>query len=477
MIETSSETLKLSDLAAQVDKVLKHAFNNLQFWVIAEVTSHSHRANTNYHYMELVEKAAGSDTLLAKFSAKAWGVGAETLKLFEVRTGQKFTNNIQVLLKVKIEYHATYGISLDITNIDINFTLGVIEQQRQQTLERLCRDNPQYIQKRGDEYWTKNKSLILPLVIQRIAVVSATGSAGWQDFKHTVDNNPHGYRFEIIPFFTRVQGESYATAMQDTLVAIYQSPVTFDIVVIIRGGGAQTDLLIFDHYLVGRAIARFPIPVITGIGHQKNTTIADQMAHTSVKTPTKSAEFIINHNHSFEQQLLNIQKNLLIRAQQNLSFRNSELSTAKTRITNAGYQMLSAQKRNISEIMQVITGKGRSIPYQHRITLVNLSAALLGRPKIVLAEKKKDLQNLKINIVNYQKVFLTNTRGYLNHSVSLFKAFSLENTLQRGFAIVSFKGRIINDAAVLNKGDNFTVEMKKTELTAILQNKTNRDGN
>lgn len=147
-----TETLKLSELAAQVEQVLLNTFKNLQFWVIAEVTNHSHKVSTNYHYMELIEKAPGSDNLLAKFSAKAWGAGADSLKLFESRTGQKFTNNIQVLIKVKIEYHSVRGLQLDITNIDPNFTLGVLEQQRQSTLERLCRENPQFIQKRGEEY-------------------------------------------------------------------------------------------------------------------------------------------------------------------------------------------------------------------------------------------------------------------------------------------------------------------------------------
>jgi len=472
-----SNTLRLSQLAAQVQQVLKGAFNHLKFWVIADVTNHSHKTSTNFHYFELVEKVPGTDQLLAKFSATAWGDGSRELTLFETRTGQKFTNNIQVLLNVKVNYHATYGLRLDVIAIDTNFTLGVIEQQRQQTLERLCREYPQYIQKRDDEYWTKNKSLPLPLVIQRIAVVCAIGSAGWQDFHHTLENNTLGYKFDIVPFFTQVQGEANAAAMQDTLIAIYQSARPFDAVVVIRGGGAQTDFLIFDHYLVGRAIARFPIPVITGIGHQKNVTIADQMAHTSVKTPTKSAEFIINHNRSFEEHLLNIRRNLLIKIQQKLSSSNSELNNTKTQITNAGYQMLSVQKIAISEIKQVIAGKGRSIPFQNRIALANISATLLSRPKIVVAEKRKDLQNLKINLLHYQKGFLINTRGYLNHSISMLQAFSLENTLQRGFAIVSYKGIIISDAAVLKKGDNFTVQMKKTELTAILQEKINRDGN
>ncbi|MCO5948077.1 exodeoxyribonuclease VII large subunit [Mucilaginibacter flavidus] len=472
-----TEHLRLSQLADKVEQTLNNAFNGMHFWVIADVTNHNHKADSNYHYFELVEKTSGTDKILAKFSAKAWGNGSRELALFGTRTGQKFTNNIQVLLQVKVTYQPTYGLQLEVTSIDPNFTLGVIEQQRQQTLERLCINNPESIQKRGEEYWTRNKSLSMPLVIQRMAVVCATGSAGWQDFKHTLDNNLYGYRFEISPYFTQVQGETNAIAMEEKLIAIFQSPIRFDVVVVIRGGGAQTDFLIFDHYRIGRAIARFPIPVITGIGHQKNITIADQMAHTSVKTPTKSAEFIINHNRTFQEQLLNIRKNLLIKAQQNLSARNSELNITKTHITNAAYQMLSSEKTYISDIVQVITGKGRSIPYLNRIALANISATLLTRPKIVVSEKSKDLQNLKINIIHYQKSLLTNTKGYLNHSISIFKAYSLENTLNRGFAVVSFNGRIISDPGVLQKGDNFTVRLKKTELSVTLQNKTSYDGN
>lgn len=130
-----------------------------------------------------------------------------------------------------------------------------------------------------------------------------------------------------------------------------------------------------------------------------------------VKTPTKSAEFIINHNLSFQEQLLNIRKNLLTKVQQNLSARNSELNTIKTIITNAAYQMLSSEKTYISDIMQVITGKGRAISYLNRIALANISATLLTRPKIVVADKSKEIQNSKTNIIHYQRSLLANTKG------------------------------------------------------------------
>jgi exodeoxyribonuclease VII large subunit len=472
----ASDTLRLSQLAAKVEKVVYDAFSALQFWVIADVTNHNKKAGTNYHYFELVEKAPGSNELLAKFSAKAWGDGAREISVFEARTGQKFTNNIQVLVRVAIQYHAIRGIQLNLTSIDTNFTLGVLEQQRIATLERLCRENAQFVQRRGEEYWTRNKSIKLQLVIQKIAVVCARGSAGWQDFQHTIDNNSQGYKFDVIPFFTNVQGDANASAMRERMIEIFQSQVKFDLVVIIRGGGAQTDFLIFDHYLVGQAIARFPIPVITGIGHQKNTTIADMMAHTSVKTPTKVAEYILNHNRNFEDQLTTIQKNILIKAQQGLSEKSRFLDTTRALIINNTYRLLTDYKEQLVGLRQSVIDTGREIPYRKRTQLSLITSTMFSQPKIIVGLKFGDLRNTITNLKIYQARFLQNSRGYLGHYVSYFAAVSPENTLKRGFAIVKHQGRIINDPGVLKKGDIFTVVMQQTELITELKDKKTSNG-
>lgn len=469
-------SIRLSQLAAQVEQVLKNAFDNMQFWVIADVTNHNQKSGTSYHYFELVEKAQGSNQLLAKFSAKAWGDGAREIGVFESRTGQKFTNNIQVLVRVKVQYHATYGIQLDLTGIDTSFTLGVLEQQRMLTLERLCRENPQFIKKRGEEYWTSNKALSLPLVIQKIAVVCGTGSAGWQDFQHTIENNPHKYKFDLSPFFTNVQGDANAAAMRAKMIEIFQSPVKFDLVVIIRGGGAQTDFLIFDHYLVGQAIARFPIPVMTGIGHQKNTTIADLMAHTSVKTPTEAAGIIINHNRAFHERLINIQQNLIIKAQQFLAGHNIQLSGSKAQITQAGYKLISSEKQQLNNIRQSIIGNGREIPYYRRTALSHAVNALLTYPKITIAFRKGELVNTIANIKANQTAFIKNSRGQIVHFKAIFDAVSPEKTLRRGFAMVKYQNSVISDPSELKKGDDFSVVMKDTELMVQLKDKKHYDG-
>ena len=288
--------IRLSELNKQIQAVIETNFNELQLWVIADITNHSFKEKTNYHYFDLVEKAESSNELLAKISGKSWGSGSSKIREFERITGQKFSNNINVLVRVKVNYHIVFGLSLDIQDIDTNFTIGVLEQQRQATLASLVANNPDVITRVGDRYITRNARLPLPMIIQRIAVVSSKTSAGNEDFKHTLLNNPYGYKFEIHDYHTVVQNEINAQQFLERLIDVFKSNIPFDAVVINRGGGSQTDFLIFDNYKIGLAVARFPMPIITGIGHQKNETITDLMAHTQTKTPTKAAEFIITHN-------------------------------------------------------------------------------------------------------------------------------------------------------------------------------------
>eukprot|EP01118_Nematostelium_gracile_P010694 TRINITY_DN3723_c0_g2_i4.p1 TRINITY_DN3723_c0_g2~~TRINITY_DN3723_c0_g2_i4.p1 ORF type:complete len:228 (-),score=35.17 TRINITY_DN3723_c0_g2_i4:643-1326(-) len=223
-----------------------------------------------------------------------------------------------------VQYTPAFGLQLNLLDIDTSFTLGQFEKMRLATLEMLLSRNPDFIRKVGDQYITKNKQQELKPVMQYLAVLSSDTSAGYQDFRHTLANNPWGYGFKIDDYFTAVQGEGNAKNLVNRLIDIYESGKPYDAVILIRGGGAQTDFLIFDNYELSRAVARFPIPVITGIGHQKNETICDLMANTALKTPTKAAEFILANNRVFEEKLIHAQKRIIIKTQQ----QSSSTSTA-----------------------------------------------------------------------------------------------------------------------------------------------------
>jgi exodeoxyribonuclease VII large subunit len=453
-ISSGKTHLRLSQLTAAVSAAVSKAFAQQRFWVVADVTSHTFKADSDYHYFDLVEKDPNSNRLIAKISAKAWGSGSDSIANFELITGQRFTNNIQVLVHVSVQYHAVYGLQLNLIDIDVHFTLGVLEQQRLATLEKLLLENPDFIEKAGELYITHNKRLPLPRVIQRIAVVSSKTSAGWQDFRHTLENNPNRYNFFIDDYFTVVQGEANVQQLVDRLVDVFRSGKPYDAAVIIRGGGSQTDFLIFDHYLVGKAIAKFPIPVITGIGHQKNETIADLMAHLATKTPTKAAEFIINHNRTFEEALTAFQKNIIIRSQQQFS---------------GGFQLLG-------QLQGVIVNQSKSILYGRTIELMTAAAALSTKPQSIVYNKTNDLGQIAANIRTFKGIYFKNQQGYLAHLTTMIRVLSPESALNRGFAIVKVGRRITGDPEQLVIGQDVEILMRQKVITATVKSNKNYHG-
>lgn len=346
--------IRLSELNQKISATINSAFSNISWWVVADVTSHSFRDQKGYHGFVLVEKDPVSNRILAQISAKAWGYGSERIEAFEKQTGQKFTNNINVLANVAVEFHPVYGLQANLLDIDPAFTLGVLEQQRLAVLEELVTKNPGFIRKAGDRFLTKNNQLKLNPVIQRVAIISSKTSAGAEDFIHTLDNNPFGYKFQIDNYHTAVQGENNADQFLAKIIEVYNSGKPYDVVVIARGGGAQTDFLMFDNYFIGRAIARFPIPIITGIGHQKNETIADLMAHTQTKTPTKAAEFIVAHNRTYEEGILSLQRRIVVKSQRMFLSSYKEIATLKQHLINCSRSMMASNQRSLEHYKSLV---------------------------------------------------------------------------------------------------------------------------
>ena len=469
--------LRLSELAAAVSAALAKAFSRQQFWVVADVTNHTFKAESNYHYFELVEKDPHTHGLIAKLSAKAWGSGALSIGRFQQITGQRFTNNINVLVNVSVQYHAVYGLQLNLHDIDPNFTLGLLEQQRQATLQRLLQENPEFIRKVGDVYVTYNKELPFPRVIQRLAVIASKTSAGWQDFKHTLDNNPYRYHFFIDDYFTVVQGETNVQQLVDRLLDVFHSDKPYDAVIIIRGGGSQTDFLLFDHYLIGKAIAKFPIPVITGIGHQKNETIADLMAHLATKTPTKAAEYIINHNHGFEEAVSTFQKNIIIHSQQRFSNGFQGIGQLNSLIVNKTRTLLADHKESLYRAHQVVVNQTKSILFHRNRELVSMASTVSSKPRVVVYNKLNDLGQIVSNIRTFKSIYFKNQLGYLGHLITVIKLVSPENTLKRGFAIVKAGGRVTSDPEDLVIGKDIQVLLRDKDITASVKSKTDYHGN
>lgn len=270
----------LSELCQNIEEVLAEEFAST-YWVRAEVASLSVRGHC---YMELVEKAS-TKNIAAKVRATCWQQIYGILSpYFEAETGQKLSVGMQVLLEVEVSFHAVYGLSLNIVGIDPTFTLGDMARQRQETIQRL----------KDDGVMDMQSSLEIPPLPRRIAVISSADAAGYGDFCHQLENNSGEFQFRTQLFAAIMQGEQSAKSIIQSLQQIADEIDKWDIVVIVRGGGASTDLRNFDDYELASHCAQFPLPIIAGIGHTRDISIVDMVVHSSVKTPTAAAEWLIN---------------------------------------------------------------------------------------------------------------------------------------------------------------------------------------
>lgn len=325
--------LRLSDLAALIEQTLYSKFGPNTFWVKAETSDIKNYFDRQYCFLTLVEK--DGNTTIAKMDAVIWRQQYHIIRDFSKATGITFDKNISLLMRVQVGYNAQYGLRLQILELDSGFTLGAMELQRQATLMQLVEKNPKFIALIQGEYVTFNRQLKLPLIFQKIALITAPGSDGERDFKHELKNNAFGYHFEVDSYLTQIQGKDADKAILGQLELILSIGKKYDLVAIVRGGGSQLDFSAFDTYDLGLKIASFPIPIIAGIGHERNISIADLMCFSSLKTPTKAASFIVEHNTIFEQQIERLKSRLIYVADSIIQSSKNNIDKISVALKNA----------------------------------------------------------------------------------------------------------------------------------------------
>ncbi|MDF0720110.1 exodeoxyribonuclease VII large subunit [Kaistella sp. PBT33-4] len=297
------------------------------------------------------------------------------------------------------------------------------------------------------------------------------------DFKHTLLHNPYGYRFQMDDYFTSVQNEANAHLFLSKLLEVYHSGLPYDAVVINRGGGSQTDFLIFDDFKIGLAIAKFPIPVITGIGHQKNETIADLMAHTNTKTPTKAAEFIITHNKAFEDRLVLLQKQIVIRSQAFLAKEKSLFSSVHARVLNQSRTLLERNKVSLSNLEHRFTSAAKGELHLARRQLDVKRYSLEARPQVLLSYERRNLAKLAENVSASAARRLSTERILLKNAVAVIKVMSPENILKKGFAIVKKNNEITSDPGQFVPESEIEIILRNKSLRATVHTNTEYYGN
>lgn len=301
IMNQSTQKIRLAQLATDIQNTLRNRFEGQPIWISAQITDVKKQNALRRCYLKFIEKD-GNETL-AEIRGVFWTNAYSEIERFEQLTGKSFSDGLEINCSVLVKFHPRFGLSLEVQEIEIAYALGSLELERQQTLERLVKEFPKTIQVIDGEFFTLNKSLPMPPVIQKIALITAVNSDGQRDFIQELRGNKFGYSFEITEFLTQIQGDQAHQMIIQQLELIQDSNHPFDVVAIVRGGGSQTDFKPFDHFDLAACVAHFPIPVLTGIGHDRNTSITDLMGRQE-KTPTKVAAKILDHNFEWENQLM-----------------------------------------------------------------------------------------------------------------------------------------------------------------------------
>lgn len=366
----------LSELCTEIQEVVENDLLE-RYWVRAEIASLSARGHC---YMELVEKAE-NNTLAAKVRATCWNNVYSLLSAYFIQeTGQALRVGMQVLVEVSVDFHPVYGLSLNIWNIDPTYTQGDLAKQRQATIRRLTEDGVMELQ----------QSLEIPTLVRKVAVISAADAAGYGDFCDQLKNNRFGFRFELSLFAATMQGDHAPRSIIQALGKIASKEEKWDIVVIIRGGGATTDLGCFDDYELASHCAQFPLPILSGIGHTRDMSIVDMVTHTSVKTPTAAAEWLIERVAEQVERVNQLEVRLQRATQYAVVQENNKLQAYLQRMSYSAQRLIMQEQNKLQ-----MWGKTIELHSPERIFKMGYSLTTLNGKPVMKKEDVKDGDVLK----------------------------------------------------------------------------------
>lgn len=427
-----TEKLSLSELQLIIRDALYMALPDM-YWIIAEI-SEIKENYAGHCYLELIEKHPDEKNARARVKAIIWSKRYIFLKsFFENITGEELKEGMKILVRIKIEYHELYGLSLIISDIDPSFTIGEMALKRQMVIKKL----------EDEGVFTMNKGLPFPVIPQRIAVISSKSAAGYSDFINQLTTNNNGYVFYTALFETTMQGKETEQSVINSLDRIAGHIEIFDVVAVIRGGGSQSDLSWFDSYNIAYHITQFPLPVITGIGHEKDLSVTDMVAFRSLKTPTAVADHLIDCITETETRIEEMVNEIIDASRMIVEANRSLLDTFRMKLIPVARLMVSDQKEELSNrIIEMINfgreliGKAGLIPATQKSKLISALGYFSTGRSMLVENKKNELISKTIGHIN--KMHDRND-GLANR----LKILDPEGVLKRGYTITSINGKII----------------------------------
>jgi exodeoxyribonuclease VII large subunit len=391
--------IKLSELISEVEEVIEGRFGGELFWITAEITDVKKYGDKRWCFLKFIEKE--SNKIVAEIKGVFWSNTYNAIEKFERTTGSFFSSGIEINCCVRVRFHKRFGLDLEVMDIDCAYTLGKLEIEKQQVLDRLIKDNPGVISLVDGQYITANNTLELPSVIQRVALITAPSSDGQRDFRQELEKNSYGYAFYVKEFLTTVQGDTASRNILSQLEHIEVLKDNFDVVAIIRGGGSQTDFKPFDDYELCRFVASFPLPVLTGIGHDRNTSIVDMMARQH-KTPTKVAAYIIDVNFNFEREVLFLKERFFRKAEDIADEARRMLAEVQQAIEEGIKSLIEDKKLALTNMKRMVRSMSPETIMNKGFAIITMDNKIMAGPEEI--EKGSELKILLKNKEIYSTV-------------------------------------------------------------------------
>ncbi len=435
-----SQSISLSELNKLVKDTIQEGFPG-KYNIIAEISEFNE--SRGHAYLELIEKNE-NDQLSAKARATIWASTYRMIKpYFETTTGHYLQAGLKILIVVTVEFHEIYGFSLNIKDIDPTYTIGDIEQKRLAIIKMLEEEG----------VFEMNKELEFPLVPQRIAVISSETAAGYGDFSEQLLENSYGFSFELKLFQSVVQGEEAEQSIIEALEKIYEKIDDFDVVVIIRGGGSKSDLSWFDSYNIAVNIAQFPVPIITGIGHEKDESVADMVAHTNLKTPTAAAEFIINKVLRFDTYLSDLGNQFFELIKNKLLNEKNSLELIKNSFHPLFLQIIKAEESELKLIKERFKNSVKENINNQKYELDIYPPVIKNILISGINDKSRSLEIMKMNFKNKISEYFSKHKHELEVLKQKNNFLSPVNVLKRGYSITTYKGKTVKSISDISNND------------------------
>ncbi len=454
----TEQAISLYELNNRLKEVVQTNLSD-PVWVVAEIGEL--KVNHNGHcYLELIQKDEKTNQIIARLKAIIWAYSFRMIKpYFETTSKQVLTAGIKVLVRGIIEYQEVFGLSFNIKDIDPTYTMGDMARRRAEIINQL----------QDEGIYDLNKELPDPRIIQRIAIISSPTAAGYEDFIHQLNHNPYNFAFQTQIFPAIMQGDKTEESVIHALEQIFEQGQLFDAVVIVRGGGATTDLASFDSYAIAANICQFPIPVITGIGHDRDQTIVDLVAFNSLKTPTAVAEYILSKALEIDGLLNDYQQILQSLSKTIITQHKTKLNQLALKTIPLIRNRIDSNAKNLSRYSETLRKSSQFMIARHKQRLIESTKSVSKSVKYLIKSENVRLAQLTQSLILTTHRLFSIKQNQIKWLDEKIKLSDPLNILKKGYSITYYNGKAIKSVNQININDTITTQIADGTITSRIE--------